>query len=200
MRDAALNHLKGVLMLGQKVTMGVPKTFQNDNLPTVPNSDPSTTADDNSEEIYHLIGQLGMADDREKRQAKNAEVTWGMSHNELHQRYVDQHLTLTRMPSGLEGSGQIVTGLSMTPPTEYMPAHIRATVPAPYDPTHLRVSMSAVVYLREYGWTLPGGNQDPAHQVISEKAWYGGPQAIQQRRKETKLPTETPLSASSRMN
>jgi hypothetical protein len=103
-------------------------------LPLVPNSGPSTAADHNSNGYHHLLGQLAMADDREQRQAKNAEVTWGMSPDELHQRYVGHQLTLAPMPSGLEGSGQIVTGLPLTPPIEYMPTHTHATVPAPYGP------------------------------------------------------------------
>jgi hypothetical protein len=43
---------------------------------------------------------------------------------------------------------------------------------------------------REYGWALPGGNENPVRQVIREDESHGGPQAVQQRQQELKTSAE----------
>lgn len=56
-----------------------------------------------------------------ERQANNIKVVWGMSREHMGQRHQAQQQTLQPMPSGVEGPGQVVEGLSMTPRSFYSP-------------------------------------------------------------------------------
>ncbi|KAJ4992421.1 hypothetical protein SVAN01_02130 [Stagonosporopsis vannaccii] len=110
------------------------------------------------------------------RMVHSNELMWGLSRDELSERYMSQQRVLMPMPSGVEGPGQIITRPLKTPP-------IVSSSPFPQELSFRGTppGIDTTFRPREYGWNL-GGDQSVANQVISEEAWYGGPLAIQQRK------------------
>ncbi|KAF1359307.1 hypothetical protein EJ07DRAFT_156209 [Lizonia empirigonia] len=148
-------------------------------------------------DFHSLLGQLGMTDHGaqrqapiqtymqrqneaeavrkvyEKRQARKMELTWGHSREELSKRYIGLQRTLLPIPSGVESLGQVLTGPPLIPLAEYHSPFAQHCGSAPRGPPP---NVETSFRPREYQWSL-SGNQDPAHNIITEEAWYGGFQA-----------------------
>ncbi|KAH6629230.1 hypothetical protein C7974DRAFT_413045 [Boeremia exigua] len=100
----------------------------------------------------------------------SAEFKWGLSRDELFNRYMRQQRTLLPMPSGIEGPGQIINGPPMAPPVgRFSPFACPFGLARQEPPPDVDTSF----HPREYSWGL-SGNQDSECHVISEESWYGG--------------------------
>ncbi|KAJ8111266.1 hypothetical protein OPT61_g6101 [Boeremia exigua] len=98
----------------------------------------------------------------------STELIWGMSKQSLSERYKLQQRTLLPIPPGAEGSSKIVVGPRMTPPVgSISPFAVRRE----HAPRRPRQGIDTSFRPREYAWSL-GSDRNPAHQVISEEAWY----------------------------